>query len=443
MKTLMVMPTWKNETMCGEAIRTLYEYTDFAQYGDLVIIDNAPNGTHLANICAKYGARYRPQDENLRWMKSINRVADPGTELFTMCNDDVVFPQDRGFWPRTFELFEDPEVGGVGPISNYVMGAQYYQLPLPGQVGIVKFLIGFCATYRRYDFFALMGLDPDLPGGDDLDFSMRMRDRGLKLLCDRRSFLYHYGSVTGNRVHSDWDNHQSQLKTANALIRKHGLANWYDCVNGGWEVYLENEESKATGDLMGRINAELNKLAIYLSEKGVEVIEGSSTPKQMEYLASRVQGLKRVVEVGFNAGLSALTMLEANSDLRVISFDLGEWPCAHIAAAYLKDKYGDRFSIIFGDSKLTLLSAFVGETDLAFIDGGHDFFSALSDLTNLAPHAKLVVMDDMNMPEVARAWKHATNAGLVKQTGLYVDHEMVVPRHWAEGEGRQRESRNV
>lgn len=444
MKTRMVMPTWKNETMCGEAIRTLYDYTDFAQHGELIVIDNAPNGTHLANICAKYGARYRPQTENLGWMRSINSAWDHEctTPLFTMCNDDVVFPQDREFWPRTFKLFEDDEeVGGVGPISNYVMGAQYFQLQLPGQVGEVKYLIGFCATYRANTFWSLGGLDSTLPGGDDLDFALRIAKEtpDKKLLCDRRSFLYHYGSVTGNRVHNDWDSHQAQLKTANALIAKHGLAQWYACVSGGWKVYLEAEDSQVSPETMQRIGAKLTALNQHLANHDVAAHEGSSTVKQIEYLVARTRGWKRVAEIGFNAGVSALTMLEANPALELISFDLGKWPTVGISGAYLKAQYGDRFKLILGDSQETLPAFYPGMApfDFVFVDGGHDYDVAFSDLVNVAPHSKIVVIDDLNMPGVRKAWNQAVAAGIVKQTGIYVDNSPGVARQWAEGEGQQ------
>lgn len=235
----MVIPTWNNEKMCGEAIRTLYEYTEFDRYGKLFLVDNSPvKSANLKEICDKYGAEYYPAWENLGWMSSVNLAFERSTEpFFTMCNDDVIFPQDPHFWSRTLELFDNPHVAGVGPTSNYVMGHQFFRFKKSSDVGEVNLLIGFCATYRADILAAIGTLDLSLPGGDDLDLSIRIRAEGYKLLCDRRSFLYHYGSVTGNRVHSDWDSHQSQLKTANALIRKHGMIKWYNCVNGPWVDY--------------------------------------------------------------------------------------------------------------------------------------------------------------------------------------------------------------
>jgi len=241
MRFHMVMPTWKNDAMCAQAIRSLYEYTDYAQYGTLTVINNAPEPIPEIEAAQKrYGFWLHYAMENLGWMSAINMgiFRAPEADFYTMCNDDVVFPQDKQFWPRYIELFDaDNHIAGIGPISNYVMGAQNQRAQVEGEIGEVPLLIGFCATYRSAVMDSVGLLDTQLPGGDDLDYSIRLRALGWKLICDRRNFVYHYGSVTGNRVHSDWDNLQSQHRTMNALIRKHGMRAWYECVTPSWVQY--------------------------------------------------------------------------------------------------------------------------------------------------------------------------------------------------------------
>ena len=48
-------------------------------------------------------------------------------------------------------------------------------------------------------------MDAKLPGGDDFDVSIRLRNAGYKLLIDPQSFLVHYGFKTGQRVHGGPD----------------------------------------------------------------------------------------------------------------------------------------------------------------------------------------------------------------------------------------------
>lgn len=440
MRFHMVIPTWKNDAMCAAAIRSLYEYTDYAQYGTLYVLNNAQEPTpELEAARERYGFDLWHSGENLGWMKAINlgfQRDETEAEFFVMCNDDVVFPQDRQFWPRFIELFDkDPHIGGIGPISNYVMGAQHMRAQVDGEIGEVPLLIGFCAAYRSYAFDGAGLLDASLPGGDDLDLSIRLRRNGWKLICDRRNFVYHYGSVTGNRVHSDWDNLQSQHRTMNALIRKHGMKAWYSCVTPSWNQYigapLPPKESE-------RLMEETNALGAYIWSKGISVVEGSSTPKELKFLAQQVKGARTACEVGFNMGLSACAMLVGDPDVILVSYDLGEWPCVDYAHQYLEDRFEGRHLLIKGDSTQTFKQPLL-PYDFTFIDGGHDEATALTDIMNFAPCSKRVMVDDIRMPGVAAAVEKALSAGLITEPEYYSDTESPNGhRYWLVGNGGAR-----
>ena len=71
------------------------------------------------------------------------------------------------------------------------------------------------------------GLDEELPGGDDLDVSIRLSQNGYKLIAERGSYHHHIGQQTGKRVFEGyWDSEIHQEKTMNAIIRKHGFTDW-------------------------------------------------------------------------------------------------------------------------------------------------------------------------------------------------------------------------
>ena len=57
------------------------------------------------------------------------------------------------------------------------------------------------ALYRTADLKALGGLDTSLPGGDDIDLSIRVKGLGKRLIAERRAYVHHHGSVTGRREH--------------------------------------------------------------------------------------------------------------------------------------------------------------------------------------------------------------------------------------------------
>ena len=189
---------------------------------------------------------------NLKWIGAINvglhSIHSNHSEFFCMMNDDVIFPPgSSNFWPNMMRHFEDPSVGAVGPSSNFVAGNQSIQMvSLPDTID-TSCLIGFCMTLRTKTLKSLGGLDEELPGGDDIDLSIRLMKDGYKLIAERGSYLHHIGQQTGNRVFEGyWDSEIHQERTMNSMIRKHGLATWFDCWSHQWQPYVfekaENEE---------------------------------------------------------------------------------------------------------------------------------------------------------------------------------------------------------
>ncbi len=170
----------------------------------------------------------------------------------------------------------------------------------------------------------------------------------------------------------------------------------------------------------------------YLNRKGFYTFEGYSeqVPKQVEDLAAfaKAPGVKRILEIGFNAGHSAENFLKANSDVEVVSFDLGEHAYGKAAKEYIDMKYPGRHTVIWGDSTQTIPSyTGKGEFDVLFIDGGHTHEIALADLRNchrLARADAVVILDDTN---TTPGWIHHVNAGImnawkkVKEEGKVVE----------------------
>jgi len=148
---------------------------------------------------------------------------------FTMAID-----ADTTVAPDSIEHFmkvmADPTVAAAGPSSNMVAGPQSTTQQLDAPCYLARYLIGFCLLVRRSALYQVGGIDTALPGGDDIDLSIRLRQTGYKLICDRRSFVYHYGFRTGERVHGKpdqpwgWNSPAMIDATANALIAKHGRA---------------------------------------------------------------------------------------------------------------------------------------------------------------------------------------------------------------------------
>jgi FkbM family methyltransferase len=116
--------------------------------------------------------------------------------------------------------------------------------------------------------------------------------------------------------------------------------------------------------------------------------------------------IKRVMEIGFNSGFSALLMLLTNPTMSISCFDLGEHKYTLPCYEKMKETFGDRLQITIGDSTQTL--AKVNDTyDLIHIDGGHSTEVATSDIVHsyrLSKQGTILIMDDYDFGNLHHLW---------------------------------------
>lgn len=173
---------------------------------------------------------------NLGWEGGLQAALEQtGAPFVCFLNDDTLFPAQHADWlERLLRHFDDPAIGAVGPASNVVSGFQRVALQAEAPILNAKFLIGFCMLLRREALERAGGIDTTLPGGDDLDISLRLRAAGYTLLIDREVFVHHVGFQTGTRVHGGWNtpmgwnSYLHTDRTNEALIVKHGWRTWWE-----------------------------------------------------------------------------------------------------------------------------------------------------------------------------------------------------------------------
>lgn len=203
--------------------------------------------------------------ENLGWQGGINRGIqffrdkDGLSEYVLFLNDDVRFLDWHHEWltNMVYVMKYEPSVGAVGPVSDKVMyyqslrywGNTYHEIPV---------ISGFCMLIRKEAIEKVGGLDEKLFGGDDLDYSFRLRDAGYRLACCRRSYVHHFYAQTGGRLHKDWDSREWEDKINMGLIHKHGLKKFLKYgkmpSEQKWDAHvLYDMESNAIHEILGQL----------------------------------------------------------------------------------------------------------------------------------------------------------------------------------------------
>ena len=223
----IIIPSMDNREYLEPCLNSLLNFTDGANCRVIVVNNGEANSCDWAR---QYNVFVIGEGGNIGWEGALHLALHASEEpLALFLNDDTLFLPRKSDWLMNLvNDLDDPTVAAAGPSSNLVAGPQSTTQQLPAPRYQARYLIGFCLLIRRSALDQVGGIDTTLPGGDDIDLSIRLRQAGYTLVCDRRSFVYHYGFRTGQRVHgrSDvpggWNSPQIIDATANALRAKHG-----------------------------------------------------------------------------------------------------------------------------------------------------------------------------------------------------------------------------
>lgn len=123
--------------------------------------------------------------------------------------------------------------------------------------------------------------------------------------------------------------------------------------------------------------------------------------------------VETICEIGTNAGYSAINFLIANSQAKLISFDLSAHAYTGAAIRVIQELYPDRITaFISGNSSISVPSAAAllsqNKCNVIFIDGGHATWDLRADIDNMRAYANesfnILVIDDLDMPLLRNVW---------------------------------------
>jgi GT2 family glycosyltransferase len=246
----IIIPTWNNTQYLQSCLSSILHNKTAENLFHIYVVNNGHENS--CDWIVHQDVTVLQSGENLGWEGGLKKALEHSKAQYVLfLNDDTYIPDSSRMWlSQLIQHFRNPRIAAVGPSSNVVMGMQNIFSTIGFQIFPVKFLIGFCLMVRRSALDQVGGVDDTLPGGDDLDLSIRLRDAGYKLIVDREVFVYHHGFKTGERVHGTpdktggWNSFEFKEKTDFALITKHGFKKWVDCVMGVYKFDYDVNDGK-------------------------------------------------------------------------------------------------------------------------------------------------------------------------------------------------------
>lgn len=159
---------------------------------------------------------------------------------------------------------------------------------------------------------------------------------------------------------------------------------------------------------------------------------GESQKKQFGERLAKLSKVRKIAEIGFNAGHSAECFFENCKDLEVfVSFDINHFSYTKPLAEFFQNLHQNRFFFIEGDSQIKVpefARYFPSQKfDLIYIDGNHEFENVIGDILNarLLSHQNTILwLDDYNYSSVYQAIRFCESIGAILRREVFAPKDL-------------------
>lgn len=216
--TSIIIPTYNGLGLLQACIEAIRMYTDIPY--EIIVVDNASSdGTDEYCRANKITFISLPVNCGFPAACNLGLQMASGDELLLLNNDVIV---SRG-WLSNLKaaLYSAPDIGIVGPLTNYASGRQQVQVSYSDMPGFhaeaqranipdpMKWmetgrLVGLCFLFKRELMHAIGLLDERFSPGhyEDDDYCYRARLRGYRLLIAGDCLVHHEGSASFKEVYA-------------------------------------------------------------------------------------------------------------------------------------------------------------------------------------------------------------------------------------------------
>ncbi len=223
MKYSIIIPVFNKAAFTRQCLDTLRPTLEGAGEGEIIVVDNASSDETQELLAGYPWIRMIRNEVNAGFAGANNQAAGVarGEYLVLLNNDTKAFP---GWLRAMLATAEDPGVGAVGArlvfpndtiqhagvvVAPSLLGRQSispfhhnFMVPLDEPDVLIRrdfqIVTGACLVTSRRLYDELGGLDERYWNGyEDVDYCLKVRARGLRVVYEPNAVLYHYESQSG------------------------------------------------------------------------------------------------------------------------------------------------------------------------------------------------------------------------------------------------------
>ncbi len=298
----IIIPVWNKLDLTKQCLTAIVQNTQYKNY-EVIIIDNAStDGTSDFLKTLTGDVKIITNEENLGFAKASNQGAKIASGKYLLFLNNDTIPQ-KGWLSNLVETIEsDKKIGIVGSklfypdntIQHCGASMRYdkkffrhqYKF-LPKSHPLVNFrrksdaVTAACFITPKYLFSELDYFDEKyLNGCEDMDYCTAVKDKGLEIIYEPKSELYHLESQTPRMTDKDNDNFERYLKKWGSEKMKNEI-----------EIYAEDGFWQKKGNVFVQKNNEL--LQDFLSK-----LEKAKLENDSQNILKYSKIIKRIYPVG-------------------------------------------------------------------------------------------------------------------------------------------------
>ncbi|GIP24107.1 glycosyltransferase family 2 protein [Paenibacillus sp. J22TS3] len=212
--TSIIIPTYNGRELLMKCIDSIEAHTTHPF--EIIVVDNGSTDGTVKALRSRAGSiRIGLHESNLGFARAVNTglMMSKGRTIVLLNNDTLV--TERWLSNLLLCLESSPEIGAVGPVTNYIGGEQQIEVPYrevsemwpfaaaynqsnPSRWQTTDRLAGFCLLMKREVWERSGYFDEGYRIGnfEDDDLMVRLRYLGRSLLIAGDTFIHHTGSMT-------------------------------------------------------------------------------------------------------------------------------------------------------------------------------------------------------------------------------------------------------